>query len=270
VGIPQSRLTRGIQVPPRRKRPQGRVDRVPAGPESPGLDRDLAVYLPPSYGETDHRYPVLYMQDGQNLFDPEASFAGSWRVDLAMNWAAARRLEGIVVGVPNAGEARLAEYSPFEDPEGGPGRGSEYVSHLADTIKPLVDARFRTLPQRETTGVVGSSMGGLISLFAFFARPDVFGITGALSPSLWFAGRAIFGLLEAVPSRPGRLYVDVGRLEGAETVENARRLRDLLIAKGYVQGTHLRYVEDRAGKHEEAAWGRRFRAALPFLLPSSE
>ena len=188
-------------MPPTRRRPQGRVERVPAA-ESPGLDRDLAVYLPPSYGKTDRRYPVLYMQDGQNLFDPEASFAGSWRVDLAMNWAAARRLEGIVVGVPNTGEERIAEYSPFEDPEGGPGRGGGYVSHLAETIKPLVDARFRTLPERETTGMAGSSMGGLISLFAFLHRPDVFGLMGALSPSLWFAGHAIFGLLEAAPFRP--------------------------------------------------------------------
>jgi predicted alpha/beta superfamily hydrolase len=257
-------------VPPRQRRPQGRVERVPVGPDSPGLDRDLAVYLPPSYGETDRRYPVLYMQDGQNLFDPKASFAGSWRVDLAMNWAAARRLEGIVVGVPNAGEDRIAVYSPIDHPEGGPGQGGESVRHLAGTIKPLVDARFRTLPQRETTGVAGSSMGGLISLFAFFARPDVFGIVGALSPSLWFAGRAIFGLLDAAPFQPGGLYLDVGRLEGAETLENARRLRDLLRAKGYVRGRHLRYVEARGGKHEEAAWGRRFRAALPFLLPSSE
>jgi predicted alpha/beta superfamily hydrolase len=210
------------------------------------------------------------MQDGQNLFDPKASFAGSWRVDLAMNWAAARRLEAIVVGVPNAGEERIAEYSPFDDPEGGPGRGGEYVSHLAGMIKPLVDARFRTLPQRETTGVAGSSMGGLISLYAFFARPDVFGVMGALSPSLWFGERAIFGLLEAAPSQPGRLYLDVGRLEGAKTLEDARRLRDLLRAKGYAQGAHLRYVEDRAGRHEEAAWSRRFRAALPFLLSPSE
>ncbi len=257
-------------MPPRQQRPKGRLEHVPAGPDSPGLDRNLAVYLPPSYNDSDRRYPVLYMQDGQNLFDPKASFAGSWRVDLAMNWAAARGTEGIVVGVPNANGDRLAEYSPFHDSEGGPGRGGDYVSHLAETIKPLVDARFRTLPRRETTGVAGSSMGGLISLFACFARPDVFGIMGALSPSLWYAERAIFGLLDAASFQPGRLYLDVGRREGAETLENARRLRDLLLAKGYVQGVHLRYVEDRAGKHEEAAWSRRFRAALPFLLSPSE
>jgi predicted alpha/beta superfamily hydrolase len=113
-------------------------------------------------------------------------------------------------------------------------------------------------------------MGGLISLFAFFARPDAFGILGALSPSLWFGERAIFGRLDAAAFHPGRLYLDVGRLEGAETIENARRLRDLLRTKGYVEGEHLRYVEDRAGKHDEAAWSRRFRAALPFLLSLSE
>lgn len=256
-------------MPPAQRRARGRVERLSPGPDAPGLDRELAIYLPPTYGVPDRRYPVLYMQDGQNLFDPAESFAGSWRVDLAMNRAARRGFEGIVVGIPNAGEGRLAEYGPFDDPEAGPGRGAGYVSHVAEAIKPLVDARFRTLPQREATGVVGSSMGGLISLFAFFARPDVFGIMGALSPSLWLAGRAIFGLLETVPFVPGRLYVDVGRQEGAETLEDARRLRDLLRAKGYTEGAQLRYVEDRSGRHEEAAWSRRLRAALPFLLSPS-
>ena len=249
-----------------RRRPRGRVERIPAGPESPGLDRDLTVYLPPSYDRGPRHYPVLYMQDGQNLFDPEESFAGSWRVDLAMDQAAARGFEGIVIGIPNAGEGRLAEYSPFDDPEMGPGRGSEYVGYMADTIKPLVDARYRTIPARGTTCVAGSSMGGLISLFAFFARPDVFGAAAAMSPSLWFAGRAIFGVVEAAPFRGGRIYLDVGRREGAETLEDARRLRDLLLARGYRNREQVRYVEDRAGGHEEAAWGHRIRAALPFLL----
>jgi predicted alpha/beta superfamily hydrolase len=254
----------------RRRRPRGRLERISPGPDQPGLDRELRVYLPPSYDESERRYPVLYLQDGQNLFDPEESFAGSWRVDLAMDWAAVRGHEGIAVGVPNVGEGRIAEYSPFDSPEGGPGRGDEYVGFLAQTLKPLVDARFRTRPERDATAVVGSSMGGLISLVAFFARPDTFGILGAMSPSLWFAERAIFGRLEAAAFHPGRVYLDVGRLEGSETLADARRLRDLLRNKGYQQGSQLRYVEDRAGKHEEAAWSRRFRTALPFLLPPSE
>ncbi len=254
---------------PRKRRPRGRVERVHPGPEAPGLDRPLAVYLPPSYDRGQRHYPVLYMQDGQNLFDPEESFAGAWRVDIAMDQAAGRGFEGILVGIPHAGEGRLAEYSPFDDPDAGPGRGLEYVALMADTMKPLVDGRYRTIPDRGTTGVGGSSMGGLISLFAFFVRPDVFGVVAAMSPSLWFAGRAIFGLAEAAPFQPARIYLDVGRLEGEETLADARRLRQLLLAKGYRKGEQLRYVEDRTGGHEEAAWGHRLRAALPFLLAPS-
>jgi predicted alpha/beta superfamily hydrolase len=253
-------------VKQRRRRARGRLERIHAGPEAPGLDRSISVYLPPSYGRGERHYPVVYMQDGQNLFDPEESFAGSWRVDLAMDQAADRGFEGIAVGIPNAGEARLAEYSPFDHPDAGPGRGGEYVTYLAETIKPLVDGRYRTIPGRGTTAVAGSSMGGLISLFAFFARPDVFGVTAAMSPSLWYADRAIFGVVEAAPFQPGRIYLDVGRREGDETLADARRLRDLLLAKGYRKGDQLRYVEDRAGGHDEAAWGHRLRAALPFLL----
>ncbi len=249
-----------------KRRPRGTVERIHAGPENPGLDRDLTVYLPPSYARGERHYPVLYMQDGQNLFDPEESFAGSWRVDLAMDHAAARGFEGIAVGIRHAGEGRLAEYSPFDDPEAGPGRGLEYVTHLAETIKPLVDSRYRTIPGRGATCVAGSSMGGLISLYAFLARPDVFGATAAMSPSLWYAGRAIFGAVEAAAFQPGRIYLDVGRREGEATLADARRLRDLLLAKGYRSGEQVRYVEDGAGSHEEAAWGRRLRAALPFLL----
>ncbi len=248
----------------RRRRPRGRLERVSVE------NRELRVYLPPSYDDSERRYPVLYIQDGQNLFDPKESFAGSWRVDLAMDWAAARGHEGIAVGVPNAGGERISEYSPFDGPDGAEGRGEEYVGFLAQVVKPLIDSRFRTSPERESTGVVGSSMGGLISLFAFFARPDAFGVAGSLSPSLWFAERAIFGRLEPAPFHPGRIYLDVGRLEGAETLADARRMRDLLQAKGYEPGRLLRFVEDRAGRHEEAAWSRRFRTALPFLLPSSE
>jgi predicted alpha/beta superfamily hydrolase len=109
-------------------------------------------------------------------------------------------------------------------------------------------------------------MGGLISLFAFFDRPDVFGAVAALSPSLWYAGRAIFGVVDAAPFHSGRIYLDVGQREGGETLEDARRLRHLLLSKGYRKGEQLRYVEDRAGGHEEAAWSRRLRAVLPFLL----
>jgi predicted alpha/beta superfamily hydrolase len=236
---------------------------------SPELDnqRDVLVYLPPSYHRSDRSYPVLYMQDGQNLFDPSTSFAGEWGVGRAMNAAARRGLEAIVVGVPNMGPERLDEYSPYADPKvGGGGKGAAYADFLARTLKPIVDRRFRTEPGREHTVVAGSSMGGLISLVALLRHPATFGAVGALSPSLWFAGGAIFSEVEASPYVPARIYLDIGVQEGPQHVANARRLRDLFLSKGYRIGADLRWLESRSGRHDERSWGRRFARALPFLL----
>jgi predicted alpha/beta superfamily hydrolase len=235
-----------------------------------GNARDVLVYLPPSYRGSRRSYPVIYMHDGQNLFDPATSFAGDWGVGRAMDAAARRGLEAIVVGVPNAGGERLNEYSPFHDTEsGGGGRGAAYVAFLVETLKPLVDGRCRTRRAREHTVIAGSSMGGLISLWALFHRPATFGAAGALSPSLWFAGGAIFSELEAAPFVPARLYLDIGVQEGEEHVANARRMRDLLADKGYGVGRDLRWLESRSGRHDERSWGRRFARALPFLLAAS-
>lgn len=239
------------------------------GVHSPELDnqRDVLVYLPPSYHRSEQTYPVLYMQDGQNLFDPSTSFAGEWGVGRAMNAAARRGLEAIVVGVPNMGPERLNEYSPFPDPAaGGGGKGAAYADFLAGTLKPLVDQRFRTARERERTVVAGSSMGGLISLVALLRHPEIFGAAGVLSPSLWFAGGAIFSEVERLPYVPARIYLDIGVLEGPEHVANARRMRDLLLSKGFRIGLDLRWLESRSGRHDERSWGRRFARALPFLL----
>jgi len=236
---------------------------------SPELDnqRDVLVYLPPSYHRSDRSYPVLYMQDGQNLFDPSTSFAGEWGVGRAMNAAARRGLEAIVVGVPNMGSERLDEYSPYADPTvGGGGKGAAYADFLARTLKPIVDRRFRTEPGWERTVVAGSSMGGLISLVALLRHPRTFGAVGALSPSLWFAGGAIFSEVEGSPYVPARIYLDIGVQEGPQHVANARRLRDLFLSQGYRIGADLRWLESRSGRHDERSWGRRFARALPFLL----
>lgn len=225
-----------------------------------GNRRDLFVYVPPT--REGARYPVIYMHDGQNLFDPATSFAGTWGVDEALRWASRRGLDAIVVGIPNMGEARLAEYNPFVE------AGDRYLDFVIHTVKPLVDAQFPTLPDRTHTGIAGSSMGGLISLYAFFRYPEVFGFAAALSPSLWFADGALLDLAARAPRLPGggRLYLDVGMREGEQTVALARRLRDLLLAKGYEPRRDFRWVEDKNGVHHESAWGRRFRQALPFLL----
>lgn len=231
-----------------------------------GNQHTLIVSTPATYGAGDHRYPVLYMQDGQNLFDPRTSFAGDWGLTTALAWANRRGIEPIVVGIYNAGRLRFDEYSPFAEPGTGGGAGDRYLAFLTRTVKPLVDARFRTRTDRAATGIAGSSLGGLISLYAFFRFQPVFGFVGALSPSLWFGSEAIFEVVAQSPRPDGRVYLDIGVHEGERHVLLARRMRDLLIERGLEPRRTLRYVEDQDGAHREADWGRRFRKALPFLL----
>ncbi len=227
------------------------------------------MYLPSSYGTGTRRYPAIYMQDGQNLFDPATSYAGDWGLGRSID-ALPDGLDAIAVGIANAGDDRIDEYSPAADARGRGGRGNRYLAFLTGTIKPMIDARFRTRPEPEATGIAGSSMGGLISLYGFFREPRTFGFAGILSPSLWFADEAGLAFARDAPFAPGRLYVDIGLLEGAGPVADARRLRDVLVDKGYRPDVDLRFVEDAGGAHNEAAWGRRFRRALPFLLSGAD
>lgn len=234
-----------------------------------GNQRDILVYLPSSYAKSDKPLPVIYMHDGQNLFDPTTSFAGEWGVDTAMARAPRRGRRAIVVGIPNMGIDRMKEYSPFTDSRHGGGGGDAYVEFILRTLKPMIDARYRTRRDRDATGILGSSLGGLISLYAFFREPLHFGFAGVMSPALWFAEGGIFPYVEAAANVGGRIYLDVGTREGAGTLANAREMRELLERKGYRVGRDLMWVEDRGGVHNEAAWGRRLRGALPFLLPGS-
>jgi predicted alpha/beta superfamily hydrolase len=243
--------------------------KVLRGLHSPQLDnkRDILVYLPPSYARTSRRYPVLYMHDGQNLFDRATSFGDEWEVDQTLESAADEGLEAIVVGLPNLGPERLNEYSPWRDgrhKQGG--KGNRYIDWIIHTVKPLVDRDFRTRTDREGTGIAGSSMGGLISLYAFFKHPEVFGFTGVMSPALWFAGRSIYPFVQERPFTPGRIYLDVGTSEGSEELHDVRRMKDVLTQKGYKTGHDLMFIVEMGGAHNERAWARRLRRELHFLL----
>ena len=228
--------------------------------------RDVLVALPPSYGQGNQRYPVVYMHDGQNLFDPATSYAGDWNLLATLAELAEEGLEAIVVGIANTGRFRRYEYSPFRDAEHGGGDGDRYLAFVTDTVRARVDRDFRTLTGPETTVVAGSSMGGLISLYALYRRPDVFGGAAVFSPSAWFAEDALIGLAAAEPPPAGRLYLDVGTAESAVLVSSVRRLRDALVNAGLEEGERFRYVEDQGADHHETHWGRRVRDALPFLL----
>jgi predicted alpha/beta superfamily hydrolase len=206
------------------------------------------------------------MHDGQNLSDPRTAFAGTWELPAALGALADRGAEAIVVGIPNLGRDRFLEYSPFVDRRHGGGEADAYLDFLVSTVKPIVDRRFRTRPDRAATGLLGSSMGGLVSLYGFFRRSDVFGFAGSMSPSLWFAGRAIFPFVEQAPARPGRIYLDVGTEEGAGTLRDAREMAALLRRKGYRTRRSFRYIEAKGGRHSEAHWRHRVEPALAFLL----
>ncbi len=228
--------------------------------------RDILVATPPGYETSDTHYPVVYMHDGQNLFDPTTSYAGDWSLLDTMRGLAREGIEAIVAGVTNTGTFRRFEYSPFRDDRHGGGDGELYVNFLVETVKPLVDRSFRTKPDRASTVTAGSSLGGLVSLYSLLCRPDVFGAAGALSPSVWFADEAILDFLESNRSPTGRIYLDVGTAEDQRLVDSVRRLRVRLEQLGWSPGRGLRYVEDADGVHHESAWGRRFESALPFLL----
>jgi predicted alpha/beta superfamily hydrolase len=247
----------------------GHLTRIgPLASEALGNEREVLVWLPSSYAVPgDRRYPVIYMQDGQNLFDQATAFGEEWQVDENIERLSALGLESIVVGIPNVGGSRLAEYSPFEDERHGGGRGDAYLDFVIGKVKPLVDRDFRTRPDRDHTGVMGSSMGGLISLYAFFRHPRVFGFAGAMSPSLWFAGRRILDFVREQPHVPGRVYLDMGTGEGEAHVDHVHELHRILLEQGYRQGTDLFYVEEDDAEHREDAWSRRLRTALYFLLP---
>lgn len=217
--------------------------------------RDLLVHLPSSYAATQRRYPVIYMHDAQNLFDPATSFVGEvWHVDSALTALAYQGLEAIVVALPHAGQARIHEFNPWD-------RGDDYLAFIVDTVRPLINQDFRTLPERTHTGIMGSSLGGLISLYAFFRHPQVFGLAGALSPSLWVQRGRIYEYVRQAAFSPGRIYVDNGTREGS-----AQGIYDSLRDKGYRPDLDLKYVREEGGMHTESAWARRLPDALRFLL----
>lgn len=249
--------------------------------ESPQLDnrRDILVYLPPSYRTSIRRYPVIYMHDGQNLFDVATSYAGEWYVDETMEDLAAEGLEAIIVGVPNMGDRRFHEYIPFPAADLPDVQGEQYVAFIADTLKPVIDRDFRTLAEAQYTGVAGSSLGGLISLYAVFRRPEVFGLAGVFSPALRWGDGGIFPFVQQAPFAPARIYMDVGTAEGIglaggpsqrtfarRYLKQVRRMHQLLLAKGCREGHDLRYVVEAEGIHHESAWARRLPEALRFLL----
>ncbi len=243
-------------------------------------DRDILVYLPPGYeSNKKKRYSVLYLNDGQNLFDGATSFipGQEWRVDeTVQSLIATGQIEPlIVVGIYNTGKDRINEYTPTEDQKfkmGG--KADVYGRMLVEELKPFIDTNYQTRKDARHTGLGGSSLGGLVSLYLGLKYSDVFGRLAVMSPSVWFANKQILREIETVRKKPPlRIWVDTGTKEGTtaeeaqQTVVNARLLKETLVRKGWRLGKDLSYFEAEGAEHNERAWATRMEPVLKFLFP---
>lgn len=243
-----------------------------------GREREVAIYLPPNYHtEPNRRFPVLYMWDGQNLFDPATAFNQEWAVDETCDrLIRAGKIEPmIVVGIYNGNEKRLSEQSPWRDARlDAQGEGHAFLRWVVSGLKDHLDSHYRTLTGPAHTGVCGSSMGGLTSVYAAYRYPLVFGRVAALSPAFWFARSQIFRYIAAQPRPLGaKIYLDCGERETARVhpkrdfYKVAHSMVDLLALQGFTPGDDLMWVSDPTGTHAEHCWARRMGPALEFLFP---
>jgi enterochelin esterase-like enzyme len=239
-------------------------------------DRDLVVYLPPGYDRHPERtYPVLYLQDGQNLFDPATSFipGRTWQVRESADAAIeAGELEPlIIVGIYNTGDRRLAEYTHERDWQRGGGEAAKYGLLLTEELLPWIASRYRVRTDRHSTGLGGSSLGGLVTLYLGLRHAKIFGKLAVMSPSVWWNHKSILGYLnEQAPQvweRP-RMWLDVGDHEGKRTLLDVEHLARRLKANGWVEGENLRFERVSGGTHDETSWAQRVQPMLRFLFPA--
>jgi pullulanase len=242
--------------------------------------RRVWIYLPPGYAGSDARYPVLYFWDGQNVFDAATSFAGEWRADETCERliAEGRIRPLIVVGIENGGTDRIHEYTPWIDRRRAGGGGDAHLHAVVRDLKPRIDGAFRTRTGPEDTGICGSSLGGLMAVYAAYAAPETFARAAGLSVVFDWAGGHLREWIAGRDKPPVRLYFDTGTLETGHTVDangngiddhvdGLRRLRDTVLEQGFRDGVDLMTVEDSGARHHEEAWARRLPAVLEYLFP---
>jgi len=236
----------------------------------PQLDRNRKIwlYLPPDYETSGLNYPVLYMHDGQNLFDALTAFAGEWEVDETLNSLAGQGYKvPIVIGIENGGTYRLGEYTPWVNTQYGGGEGEKYMQFIVETLKPYVDQHYRTLPDRGNTALMGSSLGGLISHFGALNYQDVFSKAGLFSPSYWFSD-SIWSFTHLTGKQDDmRFYQLCGDNEGAGVTEDMQRMNDSLLSLGFPQDKIFNKIIP-GGQHNETLWREAFGEAYLWLFNS--
>ena len=235
----------------------------------PQLDRSrrIWIYLPPDYNDTDVSYPVIYMHDGQNLFDQLTSFAGEWEVDETLNQLFEDGYKvPIVVGIDNGGGYRIDELTPWNNPAYGGGQGDEYLAFIVETLKPYIDVNYRTLADRENTAIIGSSLGGLISTYGALKYTNVFSKSGSFSPAYWINSDSIWGFVtENDMIQNIRFYQNVGETEGDTYIDMMYAMQDSLINVGFTDVTSKVIP---GGGHNEQTWRDDFAEAYLWLFPA--
>ena len=241
-----------------------------------GNRREVLVYLPPGYSRSRLRYPVLYLHDGQNVFDAATSFTGAeWGVDeTAQRLIASGEIASlIVVAVANAGVDRIHEYTPtrgryevYGEPGRSKGLASRYGRFLVEELKPFIDKRYRTRREGEYTGLGGSSLGGLGTVTLALGFPGTFTRLAVMSPSIWWDDCILYKLVDGIKRKPPlKIWLDTGTAEPGW--ERAGVLRDRLVAKGWVEGQDLVYRDYEGAGHHESAWAERTGDVLKYLFP---
>lgn len=217
--------------------------------------RRVWIYLPPSYSSSNKKYPVLYMHDGQNVFDESTSFAGEWGVDETLDSISGRKKEIIVVAIDHGGAKRVNEYCPYDMQKFGKGEGDQYVDFLIKTLKPFIDKNYRTEKDKQNTFIAGSSMGGLISMYAVLKYPKVFGGAGIFSPAFW-VGPKIFDDIDSKGKKVNsKIYFYCGKQEN-ETMEPDMEKAFERMRK--VSRSRMACVVRPDGKHTESVWREEF------------
>ena len=224
--------------------------------------RRIWIYLPAGYTEKENkaRYNVLYMHDGQNLFDDATSFSGEWGIDEALDSSNAQL---IVVGIDNGGDKRMNEYNPYDHKRFGTGEGDAYIDFIVKTLKPYIDKNYRTKKGKENTLIFGSSMGGLISMYAVLKYPKTFGGAGIFSPSFWIAPQMYTLMQEKGKKVKANLYFFVGKLEGESMVPDMLKAFSTMAG---VSKSNMQSVIRDEGKHNEGTWRKEFPGALYFMI----
>lgn len=218
--------------------------------------RRIWIYLPENYKISKKSYPVLYMQDGQNLFDNSTSYSGEWGVDEFLDsMFTENRKQIIVVGIDNGQEKRMREYNPWEFQNFGKGEGDLYADFLVKTLKPFVDKNYRTRRNKKNTSLAGSSMGGLISLYTVLKYPKVYGSAGIFSPAFWTASGIDSTVLNKAKNLRSKLFFYAGGKEGDSMIPDMQRI-EAEIKK--LSKSPIKEVIDMDAKHHEAAWRKAF------------